>query len=161
MIVAVSKNGQIGIANELPWNIKEDMNYFRKMTTAKTVIMGRKTFNSIGRPLPNRRNIVLTTNTDLKIAGVEVVTNFAEALIIAREEDAFVIGGGQIYELFMPYAEELYITEVDVNIDGDAAFPEYRNKFVCVETIEKSANDSKYNYRFTKWIAADEVPEGL
>lgn len=152
MIVAVSKNNQIGANNALPWDIKEDMKFFRTKTAGKTVIMGRKTYESIGKALPNRKNVILTTNEDLKVDGATIVTSFEEALKIAKEDDTFIIGGGEIYNIFMPHAEQLFITQVDTDILGDTTFPEYKDKFRCIEIVDKTDTAQKLNYKFSTWV---------
>ena len=119
MIAAMSLNRVIGKNNQLLWNIKEDMKHFVKMTKGKTVVMGRKTYESIGKPLPNRRNIVLSNNPDFKPEGVEVMT-FEDALKLG---DITVIGGGQTYRQFLPHAETIYLTVFNINAVGDTYFP--------------------------------------
>ncbi len=150
MIVAIANNGVIGMDNNLPWRIKEDLAFFKRMTKNKTVIMGRKTFESIGKPLVGRKNVVLTSAA--KIKDVEVVDSFTKALAIAKMDDAFIIGGARIYELFLPYTDILYITEVNLNVAGDTLFPEFKHLFDCVEIWPKNDKDSDIDYKFTKWI---------
>jgi len=131
IIVAQAKNRVIGIKNRLPWHLPEDLRYFKQVTMAKPIIMGRKTFESIGRPLPGRENIVISRQADYAPAGVRVVTSLEEAREMAESlclinglEEAMVIGGAQIYAQALPLADRLYITEVDAVIEGDAWFPE-------------------------------------
>ena len=127
MIVAVGYNNEIGKDNKLLWDIPEDLKHFRETTTGKTVVMGRKTFESIGKPLPNRKNIVLTRNINPNIKGCYQTSNIND--ILKLEEDVFIIGGSQIYELFMPYADELIVTHVaEVFDDADSFFPEVNTK---------------------------------
>ena len=126
IIVAMSQNSVIGLKNELPWHISEDLKNFRKITLNHSVIMGRKTYDSIGKPLKNRRNIVVSRNTSLKIDGVEVVDSLEKAIYKTTESfETFIIGGQQIYSIALPTATHMYITKVDGIFDGDAYFPDY------------------------------------
>lgn len=124
MVVAASTNSVIGRGGELPWHISEDLKHFKSVTMGHPIIMGRLTWESIGRPLPGRQNIVISTRADFQAEGCTVVSSPAEALRAAGDADeVMVIGGGQIYELFMPVAERIYMTRVDAEIDGDTFFP--------------------------------------
>ena len=126
MIAAVAANGVIGKEGEMPWRLSTDLKRFRRLTTGKPVIMGRKTFASIGKPLPERTNIVVTRDPGFAAAGVEVVASPDEAVAAAAAtggKDAMVIGGGEIYALFMPRADRLHITHVDALPEGDTLFP--------------------------------------
>ena len=127
LIVAVSDNGVIGVDGQLPWHIPEDLKHFRKNTTGHAIIMGRKTFDSIGRPLPRRRNIVVTRNTNLKIEGVEVVHSLNEAISLARTEDdePRIIGGSSLYAEAMPQITTMILTKVHQQVEGDTFFPAY------------------------------------
>ena len=124
IIVAKSNNGIIGKDGDLPWRIPEDLKRFKRLTTGNIVVMGRKTYDSIGRPLPNRKNIVISRNTSLKIEGVEVEQDLIDVLKRNQEENVYVIGGGQIYVDALPFSEKLEVTEVDVELIGDTSFPE-------------------------------------
>lgn len=134
VIVAVAENGTIGDKNTLLWHITEDMKHFRQLTTGHPVVMGRKTYDSLGRPLPNRRNVVITRQ-DLQIEGCEVVHSLEEALaLFGPEEEVFVIGGAQIYAEAMPVADRFYLTVVEHAYEGDTAFPEWdRTAWTLVE----------------------------
>lgn len=131
LIAAVAQNGCIGIDNKLPWYLPEDLKFFKRVTSGKPVIMGRATFDSLGKPLPNRTNIVITRNRDYQApAGVKVVHSVTEALQVAEAvahidggEDIMVIGGGQIFADTLAQADCLYITEVEKTVAGDAFFP--------------------------------------
>ena len=123
IIVATDKQGGIGINNSLPWHLPEDLTHFKKTTSGQAIIMGRKTFDSIGRVLPNRRNIVVTRNGDWKHEGVEAVTSLSSAQDITADDHAFVIGGAQIYQQAMSIANRLIITEIQENFTCDAFFP--------------------------------------
>ena len=124
IIVAIAQNNTIGDQNALLWNIKEDMRRFRLTTSGHPVIMGRKTYDSIGRPLPNRTNVVITRQ-ELQIDGCTVVHSLDEAIaLFPNEEELFVIGGAQIYAEALPLADRLYLTVVHRNYEGDTSFPE-------------------------------------
>lgn len=137
LIAAVSRNGAIGRDNELPWRLSGDLQFFKRTTIGKPVIMGRVTFESIGRPLAGRDNIVISRNPDWNAEGVECVSSMQRALEAARRSavasgaaEIMVIGGAQIYRLALPLASRLYITEVDAEVDGDAFFPELDDRWV-------------------------------
>lgn len=125
-IVAASNNNCIGKNNQLLWKIPADMKFFKETTTGHAIIMGKKTFTSIGRPLPNRRNIVLTRDKTYRLEGIEVFNSVEEiaSLFKDSEEEAFVIGGGEIYHQFFPHLQKIYITHIHENFAGDAFFPE-------------------------------------
>lgn len=132
LIWAMSRNRVIGRNNALPWHLSEDLRYFKRVTMGKPIIMGRKTWESIGRPLPGRTNIVITRDQNFQAAGVRVVHSLDDALrlaehigIIEGAEEAVVIGGAEIYALALPKAERLYLTQVHAEVDGDACFPEF------------------------------------
>lgn len=131
MIVAMAKNRVIGVDGKLPWYLPEDLKFFKRMTQAKPLVMGRKTYASIGKPLPNRLNIVVTRDESFSAEGTRVCFDLASALLLADQqatieaaEEIMVMGGGEIYRQALPYAQRLYITEVDVEVNGDAVFPE-------------------------------------
>jgi dihydrofolate reductase len=126
IIVAMSQNSVIGLRNELPWHISEDLKNFKKITLNHSVIMGRKTYYSIGKPLKDRKNIVISRDTSLKIDGVEVVNSLEKAILKTDESsEIFIIGGQQIYSIALPLATHMYITKVNGIFDGDAFFPDY------------------------------------
>ena len=125
VIVAVAENGTIGDKNTLLWHIKEDMKHFRTLTTGHPVVMGRKTYDSLGRPLPNRRNVVITRQ-EIAIEGCEIAHSLEEALsLFTPDEEVFVIGGAQIYAEAMPLADRFYLTVVEHPYEGDTAFPKW------------------------------------
>ena len=124
IIVATDTQRGIGINNQLPWRLPEDLAFFKRTTSGHPIIMGRKTFDSIGRPLPNRRNIVITRNPDWKHEGVEAVTSLEAATKLIGESEAFIIGGAQIYADTLPHVDRLIITEIDKAFNCDAFFPQ-------------------------------------
>ena len=126
LIVATANNRVIGKDNDMPWHLPADLAYFKKTTLGKPIIMGRKTYESIGRPLPGRRNIVISRNTGYSAEGIEVVASVDEALALVRGvEEVMVIGGGAIYAHCLPAATRLYVTHIHADIDGDTQFPEF------------------------------------
>ena len=126
LIVAHDNNRVIGYENDMPWHLPGDLQYFKEQTMGKPMIMGRKTFESIGRPLPGRRNIVITRNRDYKAEGIEVVYSLDEALQLAQDaEEIMIIGGQQIFTESLPIADRLYITLIDHEFVGDTYFPAY------------------------------------
>ncbi len=125
LIVAMGKNRVIGVGNELPWHLPADLKYFKAITMGKPIIMGRKTFESIGRPLPGRQNIVITRNEDWYYDSVECASSIEEAQTLAvGVNEIMIIGGAQIYEAALSFCDRLYITEVDIDKQGDAYFPD-------------------------------------
>ena len=123
MIVARSRNHVIGRDNQMPWKISADLQFFKKVTMGHPVIMGRKTWESIGRPLPGRRNIVVSRNADLQLTGAEVVNSLDAALATLSEfPRVFVIGGEQLFTQAFPKADRLYITEIDIDVEGGDTF---------------------------------------
>ncbi len=151
LIAAIGKNRELGKDNKLLFQIPEDMKFFREKTKGHAVIMGRKTYESIGHPLPNRTNIVVTRDSNFIIhdSSTEVVHSVEEAIKFGKtveQNELFVIGGAQIYALAMPYANRLYLTLVDADVkDADAFFPEYSGFKVVAE---RKSQDDNYSYTF-------------
>ena len=136
MIAAVGKNLELGKNNNLIWHFKEDMKFFKDTTMGHTVVMGRKTFESLPKALPGRKNIVISSNAEYQAQGATVVTSVEEALQIADNEEIFVIGGGKIYAEFLPYADKLYLTEIDAECeDADTYFPHFNKSEYIKEII--------------------------
>lgn len=124
LIVAMADDGVIGINNQLPWHLPADLKYFKAVTMGKPIIMGRKTFESIGRPLPGRQNIVITRRHDWAAEGITVVQSTEAAVAAAAGADeVMVIGGAEIYRAMLPLVDQLYVTEVALAVEGDAFFP--------------------------------------
>ncbi len=150
IIAAIGKNRELGKDNKLLWSLPEDMKRFREKTRNHPVIMGRKTFESIGRPLPNRLNIVVTRDRSYTIPGAEIFYSLEDALDFAKNKDKqeiFIIGGGQIYAEALSYADKLYLTIVDSDFpEADTFFPEYP-EFTKVVFKKKSKNE-EYSYTF-------------
>ena len=125
LIVAMSSNGVIGVDNRMPWHLSADLKRFRRITWGKPILMGRRTHESIGKPLPGRQNIVLTTNPDYRAEGCRVVHSPGEALALASDApEIMVIGGAALYEMFLPLTQRLYMTLIHQEFPGDTCFPE-------------------------------------
>lgn len=123
LVVAMDRERGIGVQNRLPWHLPEDLAHFKRVTSGHAIIMGRKTFDSIGRPLPNRRNIVITRDAAWRRDGVDAVTSLPQALTLAGSGEAFVIGGAEIFRLALPAASRMIVTEIDARFDCDTFFP--------------------------------------
>lgn len=156
MIVAMAKNRVIGIENRLPWHIPEDLKYFKAVTMGKPIIMGRKTYESIGRPLPGRANIVVTRNSDYAPEGVMVVNNVIDALDCAKkqakavgESEIFIIGGEQLYRESLPFAEKIYLTEVEIALEGDAYFPIINPEEWCELNRQEKVSEGREQLAFS------------
>lgn len=126
IVVAIAENNAIGKDNKLLWHLPKDLKHFKEITTGGTVIMGRKTYDSVGRPLPNRRNIIITRQ-QIEIPGCEVVNSVDAALDLCRNEaEVFIVGGAEIYKLSMPLTDKIFLTIVHENFDADTYFPEIK-----------------------------------
>ncbi len=124
LVVAISSNRAIGKDNQLLWHLPADLKHFKQLTSGHTILMGRKTFESIGKPLPNRRNIVISRQEALFFSGAEVVSSLEKALELTKDEkEVFIIGGAEIYQLALPIATTIYLTEVEATYEADAFFP--------------------------------------
>jgi dihydrofolate reductase len=147
LVVAVARNGVIGKGGALPWRIPEDLRHFKRVTVGHAIIMGRKTWDSIGRPLPERRNVVLTRDASLTLPGAEVVTSLEQGLRLAyeRDDEPRVIGGGELYRLALPLATRVFLTEVDREVDGDAFFPALE-RAEWRETERRAGDDATVSY---------------
>lgn len=146
IIVAMDLKNTIGKDNQLPWYIPSDLKHFKKITTGHTIVMGRKTFESIGKPLPNRDNIILTKNENYVVKGCMVCNSIEEIFSLSKDKEIFIIGGAEIYKIFLPYTDKLYITLIHDKFDGDTFFP--RIKFSEWELIELIAPKPENNYVF-------------
>lgn len=147
MIAAVGRNLELGKGNNLIWHFKEDMKFFKETTTGSSVIMGRKTFESLPKALPNRKNIVITNNRDYVADGGYVVNSIEKALELAGD-NAFIIGGGNIYSQFLPLADKIYLTEIeDECADADTYFPQFdKNDYTADFIAEYEVNDIKFKH---------------
>lgn len=138
-IAAMTADHVIGINNKIPWNLPEDMKFFRKSTVGASVFMGRNTFNSIGRPLPNRTNIVLSNNF-IDTTGIISIKSPEDLLDLDINKDLWIIGGAKIYELMLPACEELIISKVFTDYAGDTFFPKFEDDFVLADVVEMHDN---------------------
>lgn len=156
LIVAMSQNRVIGRENQMPWHLPAELQYFKRVTMGKPVLMGRNTFESIGRPLPGRPNIVITRNADYEAEGISVVTSVEDALDLAEQlaerdanAEAMVIGGAQIFAATLPRADRLYLTEVQAEVEGDVFFPEFAPEDWSLVSREEHAADEKNPYPYS------------
>ena len=148
IIVAVAQNGVIGDKNALLWHISEDMRFFKRTTSGHPVIMGRKTYESLGRPLPNRTNVVISRTAD-HIEGCTVARSLEEAVaMFPAEEEVFIIGGAQIYTLALSVADRIYITRVEHDYEGDTSFPAWNESEWQLKSREAYPCGEKYPYPF-------------
>ena len=164
VIVAAAENGVIGRNNTLPWHLPEDLRYFKRVTMGKPIVMGRKTFESIGRPLPGRTNIVITRNRAYLAAGIKVVSSLDEALSLAGDialidgvEELVVIGGAEIYRTAIPRADRLYITEVHAEVEGDALLPDidWENWLEVGRERHAAGDTNPHDYSFVTYNRAE------
>jgi len=155
MIAAMAHHRVIGKDQKMPWHLPADLAFFKKTTMGSPILMGRKTYESIGRPLPGRLNLVLTRNPALKIEGCEVVTSLDEAMTVAKEKSSqsheiFITGGSHLYTSFLDKADRLYLTMIDADLEGDTYFPDYTQyQWQEIERIEHPVdNKNSYPYAF-------------
>ncbi len=167
MIVATAENNVIGKDNSMPWHLPADLAYFKKVTLGKPIIMGRKTYESIGRPLPGRRNIVISRDENYSADGVDTVTSVEQALALVDGSsggdavaEIMVIGGGAIYQHCLPNADRLYVTHIKATIDGDTKFPNYDDGCWRKTASELRASDDKNAYELDFCVYQREVNEG-
>lgn len=156
ILVAKARNNIIGKDNKLIWNLPEDLKHFKKLTTGHTIIMGRKTFESLGRILPNRKHIIFSQNPNLKIENdnVQVVHSLLEIQpLIESKEEAFVIGGSMIYNFLMPYVNKMYVTEINEEFEGDTFFPKIdTNEWKEIERVKGIKNENNIlDYEFVTY----------
>ena len=156
IIVAKAKNNVIGKDNKIIWHLPEDLKRFKELTTGHTIIMGRKTFESLGRVLPNRKHIIFSQNPDFKVKdeNVEIVHSMLQIQeYIESEDECFVIGGAMIYNLLMPYVTKMYVTQINKEFDGDTFFPRVdEEKWKEIEKISSKDEESNLEYEFLKYI---------
>ena len=160
IIVAVAANNAIGRGNRLLWHLSQDLKYFKEVTTGHPVVMGRKTYESIGRPLPGRRNIVLTRSVKLESVQIknpatttlEAISGIEEFLKLAQEapqEEFFIVGGGELYRTMLPYADKLYITHIEATVeDADTFFPQIEPEIWSLERCSQRYSDQENNLEF-------------
>jgi dihydrofolate reductase len=152
IIVATSKNKVIGDSNSLIWHLPADLKRFKELTTGNPIVMGRKTYESIGRPLPNRRNIIITRDTKYEVDGCEIVNSLEEALMICNN-NCFIIGGGEIYRQSMEIADQIYLTLVHEDFEGDTTFPEIGSEWKMVTSQDFEPDEkNKHKYSFIEYM---------
>jgi dihydrofolate reductase len=145
-IAAMSLNRVIGRGNQIPWHLPEDFKWFKRMTTGNVVVMGRKTFESIGKPLPNRETIVVS-RSGFTFPGVRTVTSLEEIDLANETREIFICGGGQIYEQVLGKCSDLYLTVVKRKVEGDAFFPAFEDQFDAAETVSDTPEFKIVHYR--------------
>jgi dihydrofolate reductase len=150
MITCMDKNRTIGLNNKLPWHLPADLKYFKQLTTNNVIIMGRNTYDSIGKPLPNRRNVVLTRNKEWSVPGVDVVHSVEAVLTKYKDQNIFIIGGEEVYKQFLGNADRLYITLIEKSFSGDSFFPVVQEEQweLTTETIGEKDSSNPYDYKF-------------
>jgi len=155
LVAAAAENNAIGKDNELLWHLPTDLKHFKNITSGHAIIMGRKTFDSVGKPLPNRRNIVITRQKNLHVEGVEFVNSLPEALSLDfSEEEVYVVGGAEIYKQAIEIADKIYLTRVYASYDGDAFFPEIEADSWTETDIDRREPDERHAvaYTFSTWL---------
>ncbi|MEC3881771.1 dihydrofolate reductase [Parapedobacter sp. 10938] len=149
-IVAAAENNAIGKDNQLLWHLPNDLRFFKRTTTGHTIIMGRKTYESVGKPLPNRRNIIITRQAGYTAEGAEVVHSLAAALeSCAGEDEVFIVGGAEIYQQALPVVNRIYLTRVHVTLPGDSFFPELDKQRWRLVSEDHHAADDRHAYGYT------------
>lgn len=150
-IVAASENNAIGKGNQMPWHLPNDFKYFKAKTMDHTIVMGRKTFDSIGKALPGRRNIIITRQNDFKAEDVDVANSIQDVLNYCRDErEIFIIGGAEIFKQSFPLADEILLTRVHTQIEGaDAFFPDLPESEWKLERQDKHSKDDKHKFDYT------------
>src|ERR1700744_2296817 len=145
-IAAMSLNRVIGAGNKIPWHLPEDFKWFKQLTTGNVIVMGRKTFESIGRPLPNRETIILS-RSQFSFPGVRTISDLSEINPAAESREVFICGGGQVYAQALPLCSDLYLTLVKREVAGDAFFPPFENRFKLAEEIRDTPDFKILHYR--------------
>ncbi|MEM0550621.1 MULTISPECIES: type 3 dihydrofolate reductase [Aeromonas] len=157
MIAAMAHDRVIGKDNQMPWHMPADLAHFKRVTLGKPVLMGRKTFESIGRPLPGRRNLVISRNPEYQADGIEVVGSVEAALALLADNEVaevMVIGGGHLYAELLPKADCLYLTRIELEVEGDTRFPAFADEqWLCVEReVHQADEKNPHPYRFETWL---------
>ncbi len=154
LVAAMAKNRVIGKDNKMPWHLPADLKHFKGITMSKPIVMGRKTFESIGRPLPGRDNVIISRNKDYAVDGCIVIHSIEDALkLLTDYEEIMIIGGGFLYSQIIEQADKLYLTFIDLDIDGDTQFPEFEHLNLAEINRVKCQKDEKnpYNYQFVDY----------
>ena len=158
LIAACAHDNVIGLDNSMPWHLPQDLKHFKATTLGKPIIMGRKTWDSLGRPLPGRLNLVVSRQADLQLEGAEVFADLASAIIRAEQwareqgvDEVMLIGGGQLYAQALPQADRIYLTRIDLQVEGDAFFPAFSG-WQRIDCQEHPAGDATPAYAFETWV---------
>ena len=154
LVCAMANNRVIGKDNKMPWHLPADLQHFKSVTMSKPIVMGRKTYESIGRPLPGRQNVIISRNSDYRIDGCDVVDSIEAALgLLSDEEEIMIIGGGFLYSQMIERANRLFLTLIDLEVDGDTYFPEYEGLDLKLVSEKNCQKDDKnpHNYRFVNY----------
>ena len=154
LVAAMANNRVIGKDNQMPWHLPADLKHFKAVTLGKPIIMGRKTYESIGRPLPGRQNIVISRNPDYQLEGCDTATSFKAALeLVSGQPEVMVIGGGQLYRETLSLANQLFLTFIDLDVEGDTQFPAFDDLPLTEIKRETHQSDEKnpYNYTFVDY----------
>ncbi|MDN5369938.1 MAG: dihydrofolate reductase [Shewanella sp.] len=153
LIAAMANNRVIGKDNQMPWHLPEDLRHFKQVTMGKPVVMGRRTYESIGKPLPGRQNIVITRNSDMTIPGVTMVSSLSEAFDQANVcDELMIIGGGQLYAEALPFADILYLTQISLDVDGDTYFPSWDDGQWVKSSDDSGISANGLEFHFLKYV---------
>ena len=153
IIVAIAKNFVIGNKGQIPWHLSEDLKHFKEITTGHPVVMGRRTFESIGKVLPNRMNIMVSSTFDKKVEGLTVVKSLNEAVSLVGDRTLMVIGGARMYAEALPLASTLHLTTIDREFDGDTRFPVFSQyPFTLNDDVSFHSDKCDFDYHFQTWL---------
>jgi len=154
IIAAMARNRAIGMKGDMPWHLPAELRHFKEATLGKPIVMGRKTWESIGRVLPGRQNIVVTRNPAIRIPGVDIATSLEEAVRMARGEEVMIIGGGELYRQALEACDRMLLTEVDCEPEADTWFPDWDSSQWTEVNIREEQADEKnpYAYRVVEWV---------
>lgn len=153
LIAAMANNRVIGKDNQMPWHLPEDLRHFKQVTMGKPVVMGRRTYESIGKPLPGRQNIVITRNSDMTIPGVTMASSLSEAFDQANVcDELMIIGGGQLYAEALPCADILYLTQISLDVDGDTYFPFWDDGQWVKSSDDSGVSANGLEFHFLKYV---------
>lgn len=156
LVAARSENNVIGTGSEIPWHLPADLSFFKQLTTGHTIVMGRKTFATLAKPLPNRRTIVVTRSRAYRKAGIDIAHSLETAFDLADPsdgEEVFIVGGEEIYRMALPYAQRMYLTRVHTIVPGDVFFPEFSDdEWDLTESVRHTADERhEFDYTFELW----------
>jgi dihydrofolate reductase len=156
-IAAMSLNRVIGNGNKIPWHLPEDFKWFKRLTTGNVIVMGRKTFQSIGKPLPNRETIILS-RSQFSVPGVRTISDLCQIDLANESREVFICGGGQVYAQALPLCSDLYLTLLKREVEGDAFFPAFEDRFELVEELRDTPDFKILHYRHRQMRDAQTLP---